>query len=148
MNTKMRSKARKQRKVMQIFSVPIKILSKVGDFYVKGMENCNNRVSFSSWIGCPSTPGVRLTRNFSFNSFTASDDEEFGQLLRAASEKKTRQTALQTSMMGRSYSISVGKIGRIEEDKPCAFEEDGLKSELVYLKSRSHVVGRTYVYQK
>ena len=30
-------------------------------------------------------------------------------------------------IMGRSYSVGLGKIGRIDEDKPCTFEEDDLK---------------------
>ncbi|KAJ4716117.1 3-isopropylmalate dehydratase large subunit like [Melia azedarach] len=127
------SKAKKQGKLMQIFSAPIKILSKARDFYVKGMENCANRVSYGPSVGCPSAPAVRLPKSFSVSSFnTAYDDEEFRQLLRAASKKEGRQTAFQ---MPRSYSVSVGKIGRIEEDEPCAFEEDGVRASLLYPRS-------------
>lgn len=140
MDAKMRSKARKQRKLMQILSTAIKILRKAGDLYVKGMEYCSNQVSSSGSVGCSSAPAMRLPKSFSVNSFPACDDEEFRQLLRVASIKEARKTDLQRTMIARSYSVSVGKIGRIDEDEPCAFQEDVLKLDLLFPRSTSHAV--------
>ncbi|KAL9417669.1 hypothetical protein AB3S75_040621 [Citrus x aurantiifolia] len=134
MDTKlMRSKAKMQTKVTKIFKAPIKILRKARDFYVRGMQELG------------AAPATRLPKSYSVNSLRAWDDEEdFSQLLRAASTK-IMEGKLQLNGMARSYSVSVGKIGIIEEDRPCAFVEDAVKADLLYPRSRSHVVKRNFV---
>jgi hypothetical protein len=43
--------------------------------------------------------------------------------------------------VGRSYSVGVGKIGRIDEDRPCSFrEDDNLKAD--WYISKSHAISR------
>ncbi|KAK9183869.1 hypothetical protein WN943_024214 [Citrus x changshan-huyou] len=43
---------------------------------------------------------------------------------------------IEAATMGKSYSVGAGKIRRIDEDKPCTFEEN-----LLYPRSKSHAVG-------
>ncbi|KAL9415349.1 hypothetical protein AB3S75_043608 [Citrus x aurantiifolia] len=127
----MRGKAQKQTKLMKICKAPIQILCKARDFYVKGMNEL-------------AAPAVSLSKSYSVNSIKAVDDEDFRQLLRAASTRIV-DGKLQPNGMARSYSVSVGKIGRIEEDKPCAFVEDAVKANLLYPRSRSRAVKRNFV---
>ncbi|KAJ0011149.1 hypothetical protein Pint_33642 [Pistacia integerrima] len=126
----MRSKANKRSKFMLVILAPVKILSRARDFYVKGMQDCNARV-------------VHLSKSLSVNSSKPIDDEEFRELLRAASRKNMQRTK-QSGGMGRSYSVSMGKMGRIDEEEPCAFEEDGSnsKADVLYPRSRSYAVNR------
>ncbi|GAY48767.1 hypothetical protein CUMW_114260 [Citrus unshiu] len=127
----MRGEAQKQTKLTKICKVPIKILCKARDFYVKGMNGL-------------AAPAASLSKSYSVNSINAVDDEDFRQLLRAASTRITDGKS-QPNGMARCYSVSVGKIGRIEEDKPCAFVEDAVKANLLYPRSRSHAVKRKFV---
>ncbi|KAJ4716116.1 3-isopropylmalate dehydratase large subunit like [Melia azedarach] len=141
-----RSKGKKQGKFKQIIVSPIRILRKARDFYMKGIENCAGRVGNGAAIGCPSAQvAARLPKSFSANSFNAcSIDEEFRQLLRATSarnmESKLKEIRQTTALQTSSNSVGVGKIGRIDEDEACEFQEDGSKADLLYPRSRSHVV--------
>ncbi|GLT77644.1 hypothetical protein SLA2020_492110 [Shorea laevis] len=135
-------KANKKRKVMKIIVASIKILSKATDFYMKGMEDCAGRLGNSGVMGGAAVHVSQLPQSFSVKSLKSSDeDEEFRELLRAASKRamdgaERHQINVKESggMQGkRSYSVWIGKIGRIDEDKPCSFEQD-----LVYPRSRSY----------
>ncbi|CAK7330217.1 unnamed protein product [Dovyalis caffra] len=48
----------------------------------------------------------------------------------------------------RSYSVGIGKIGKIDEEKPCSFREDGDEDNKVDVcpRSRSQAVSRKAVY--
>ncbi|KAJ9175093.1 hypothetical protein P3X46_013675 [Hevea brasiliensis] len=147
----MRSKADKQCKLlMQIILAPIKILSKAKDFYMKSMVECGGRVGYTTVVfGGPAvSQSVYLPRSFSFvgsSSQGTNQNEEFGQFLQRSTRRESlnmnnmqrlevRRTAIECSDIGRSYSVGLGKIGRIDEEKPCSFRED----EDSYPKSRSH----------
>ncbi|KAJ7967598.1 3-isopropylmalate dehydratase large subunit like [Quillaja saponaria] len=161
------SKEKKQNKVMHYMLTPIRILSKARDFYMKGMEDCVGRVGHGGVVvGCSTLP-----RSFSVNSLEATiNDERLRELLRTVSKsnvnnkvgtdvqrqvvpivrKRQRQPsmALGYNGMGRSYSVGLGKIGRIDEDKPCEFEEDeiNMKADMLSIpKSRSYAVKRNVV---
>lgn len=83
-------------------------------------------------------PTMSLPKSrYSVNSLKGCDDENFGQLLCVASSRII-EGELQPNGMARSYSFCVGKIGRIEEDKSCAFEAN----LMFYPRSRSHIVKR------
>ncbi|XP_021625031.1 uncharacterized protein LOC110624229 [Manihot esculenta] len=151
----MRSKANK---LVQISRVPIRVLCKARDYYVKRMLNFagSGRVGYGSIGGAT----AQLPRSFSVNSSRAVDDEEFKELLRLLSAKGIRdvETFLRCrgndrrsyskgcSGMRRSYSVGVGKMGRIDEDKACSFREDDeedVEAHLI-LRSRSHAVRRKF----
>ncbi|KDP44535.1 hypothetical protein JCGZ_16368 [Jatropha curcas] len=136
----MRGKANKKSKLMQITRAPIRILCKARDLYVKGMLDFAD--SGKVGYGSTGSGGLHLPKSFSVNSSsTAMKDEELKQLVQLFSCKQGDLCG-----MGRSYSVGVGKIGRIDEDRTCSFREDdndGMDSS--YLRNRSHVVRRKVV---
>ncbi|GKV26514.1 hypothetical protein SLEP1_g35802 [Rubroshorea leprosula] len=145
----MRSKGNKKSKLMKIILAPIKVLSKARDFYVKGMDDWASRLGNGGVMGGPGVHVSQLPKSFSFKSSRSSDsEEELAELLRSASkrameckERQEKNVRERAGMQGmRSYSVGIGKIGRIDEDKPCSFEED-----VVYPRSRSCAVGRNVV---
>ncbi|CAN6679939.1 unnamed protein product [Malus baccata var. baccata] len=119
-----------QRKFSKLMKLPISITKCSGQF------DCN------AMMGCPSAqiPSA-LPRSLSASSTisTASSDEDFRELERAASARtrgstnlglvagKTQQPRLSpkagtgSNVMARSQSV---RIGRIDEDKPCEFDEE------------------------
>ncbi|KAK9287419.1 hypothetical protein L1049_015840 [Liquidambar formosana] len=140
-----RSKAHKQSKIMQILGAPFRILAKARDFYVKSMADCADRVGYGGVAGGPVAPISRLPKSFSVASSNASDNEEYRVLIRSVSKSNTGSNevaAMGPNGMGiRSYSVGIGRIGRIDEEEPCEFVEE------VYPRSRSHAVTkRTVVY--
>ncbi|KAL9417672.1 hypothetical protein AB3S75_040624 [Citrus x aurantiifolia] len=103
----MRCKSEMQTLLTKIFKAPIKVLRKAREFYLKGMENLT-------------APAFCLAKSCSVNSMRACDNEDLRQLLCAASTRIMKGEE-QLNGMATNYSLSVGKIGRIEEDKPCSF---------------------------
>ncbi|XP_044508808.1 uncharacterized protein LOC123227750 [Mangifera indica] len=141
----MRSRANKQSKFMLIISAPIRFLSRARDFYIKGMQDFNGRIgNYDGVVVCPAAQVVHLSKNFSVNSSKPIDDEEIRELLRTASRKnmESKMKLNQSGGMRRSYTVGAGKMGRIEEEEPCTFEEDGSKGEVLYPRSRSYAVNR------
>ncbi|XP_050210082.1 uncharacterized protein LOC126660559 [Mercurialis annua] len=142
----MRTKANKLSKFMQITKSPIKFFCKARDFYVKNIFD----IADSGKLGHGSLGGgtTKLPKSFSVNSSRKVDDEEFRQLLRLLS-KKDSEIELSNAMMRRSYSVGIGKIGRIDEERACSFkeedEEDGINGSL-FSRSRSYANTSKFVY--
>lgn len=144
---------------MQITRAPIRVLCKARDLYVKSMLN----FAGSGRVGHGSIGGgtAQLPKSFSVNSSRAVvDDKEFKKLLRLVSAKgisdvetylrcrggDRRSYGIESSGMRRSYSVGVGKIGRIDEDRACSFreeddDEDDAEADL-YPRSGSYAVRR------
>lgn len=136
------SKAELQSKLRHYMSKPKRALHKARDFYVKSMEECASKVGYGGVIGatCPDAPQVsRLPR-----SFSDKNEEKFINFLEEMSKKRSSESSLQEEEvmpdlkeeygggLKRCYSSSVG-LARIDENKPCYFDEDAL-----YSRSRSH----------
>ncbi|XVF44960.1 hypothetical protein PTKIN_Ptkin02bG0165000 [Pterospermum kingtungense] len=148
-------KANKQSKLMKIIWSPIRLLSKARDLYMKSIQDCAGGIGYGGGVACPTAPEASpLPKSFSVNSSMAGHDEELRQLVRAASKRgidscKVRHSMKQGNVgyggnMGmRSYSVGVGKIGRIDEDKPCSFEED--EADALYPRSQSYAVRRNHI---
>ncbi|WCJ18027.1 hypothetical protein M5689_000409 [Euphorbia peplus] len=129
----MRSKASKQSKFIQITKVPIKILCKARDIYVKGLLGFSNVSYGSTGMG----GGVaRLPKSLSVNSSIEVNEAEFRQLMRLKSKQKSEDV----NGMKTSYVIGLGKIGTINEDRACSFRTE------IDLRSRSHAVRRKVSY--
>lgn len=159
-----RGKAKRHGKLMHFILSPVRILKKAAEFYVKSMDECAGRVGYGGAVGYHAVNVTHLPKSFSVNSSKGSDDEDVGQISRTVSKKSLekkvmsfdmqRQHEIRMSNMGagtetengmgiRSYSVGLGKIGRIDEDRPCCFDEDGviIKADL-YPRSRSYAVNR------
>ncbi|KAJ4716120.1 3-isopropylmalate dehydratase large subunit like [Melia azedarach] len=136
----MKSKAKKQSKLMQIMLAPIRILIIARDSYVKSTTDCV--VGVNGAIVCPAPQISHVPKNFGVNNSDKVNDEKLRELLRQVSSKRSIGGVAKLNLqlgsvgnngVGRSYSVGIGKIGRIDEEKPCYFEED-----LLYPRSRSH----------
>ncbi|KAK0581624.1 hypothetical protein LWI29_016033 [Acer saccharum] len=128
----------KQSKLKYYVEKHKKILHKSRDFYVKSMEDCSSKLAYGGVMGCPTAQVFRLPAKSFSAGFSKSNDEKFRQLLEAVTKKLEIQVDLNESeqdlrwpdakengVMKRSYtSIGLGKIGRIDEDKPCYFADD------------------------
>lgn len=148
--------------IMRSILTPIRALNKVKNFYVKNMESCAGRLSHGNGLVSGSSAPVSLSDSFSVNSSMARNDEELRRLLRTMSNNGGSDThsqlpaARKATTVGygggmgmRSYSVGLGKIGRIDEEKPCDFEEDeaSLRGDM-YIRSASYAVGRTNFHRR
>ncbi|KAJ9159380.1 hypothetical protein P3X46_024889 [Hevea brasiliensis] len=154
----MRSKANKQSKLMmEIILAPIKILSKARDFYMKSMVDCAGRVGYTTVVfgGPVASQSVQLPKSFSVSSSSqgSKNNEELRQLLQGSGmesldmmnsrqRQQVRIKAMESGDMGRCYSVGLGKIGKIDEEKACSFRED----EDLCPRSRCHALRRSVVY--
>ncbi|XP_030523024.1 uncharacterized protein LOC115735770 [Rhodamnia argentea] len=160
-NTKVASK---QSKIKHLMSAPLRIMSKAKNFYMRNMEDFAGRVGQNGGVGGPAAAQVTtLPKSFSVNSSKERDeDEDFRELVRAVSKRRgLDMTGFESRNgygsssgtnnvygVGRSQSVGLGKIGRIDENIPAdEFEEDrlNLKADSAYPRSRSHAVGRRNV---
>lgn len=142
------NKGIKESRLRKIVKVPIRLLSKARDFYVRGMNEYNNHFALAdAAMGCPAPTTVVLPRSFSTRSAESSAAaDDYRELVRAVSVKTygvvldipaaSPVRAAQT-VVPRSRSV---RIGRIDEDKPCDFKGD-IEARPLIARSRSHAVG-------
>ncbi|XVF17496.1 hypothetical protein REPUB_Repub10bG0127900 [Reevesia pubescens] len=152
----MSKKSSKESKLSRYLKAPIKILIKARDFYIKSMTEYSDRIGYGTVMGCPTGQVNALPRSYSVSSTKSSNgDNDLRELIRAASTRslnnkvqsdllrrqQPRQFPNTTGANNMLRSNSVG-IGRIDEDKPCDFEEDDhikVKTD-VFPRSRSYAV--------
>ncbi|CAL5377533.1 unnamed protein product [Camellia sinensis] len=162
---------KKQSKFMICIRTPIRILIKAIDFYEKTLLDCAGKTSCRSVVcSVPQLlPHLPRNNNNNNNNHHAGlsneiDNEDVRRLVRVVSKRHTgREATMNIDLqqeegevakggndgVGRSYSVGIGKIGRIDEDKPCEFEEEeeddvleGKKTDLLKPRSKSYGVRR------
>ncbi|KAA8528447.1 hypothetical protein F0562_035802 [Nyssa sinensis] len=151
----MRTKASNQNKFLRILTIPIRVLSKARDFYVRSMTDCAERVSYGNVMGGPAGQLSSLPKSFSVSSSRSDDGEDLRELIRATSTRSLgnrveldlymkQQVKQSPAVVPRSCSVG---MGRIDEDRPCDFGEDNVnvKAELLYPRSRSYAVTKRSV---
>lgn len=132
----------------------VRVLAKMRDSYVQGMTECSGKFDYGAPMTGHAVP--TLPRSYSASS-TRSNDDDFRELVRAASRRRgllenkveidllRKQQVGNKSPMGGAVpnkmprSQSVG-IGRIDEDGPCDFEGDVKVKTQLYPRSRSYAV--------
>ncbi|KAF3439078.1 hypothetical protein FNV43_RR17353 [Rhamnella rubrinervis] len=146
--------AKEGSKLSRMMKCFVRVFAKMRDSYVQGMTECSGKFDY----GTPITGSALATlpRSYSVSSTRSNDDEDFRELVRAASRRclgdKLEADLLRKQQAGNKppmgggvpnnmpRSQSVG-IGRIDEDGPCDFEGDAkLKTDLLYPRSRSYAV--------
>lgn len=119
---------KKKKMAMRIITSPIKVLMKVKDFYIRSITNCGNSMSYSNPMDIAGRFEA-LPRSFStaVSSTTSDDNQDFAELVRAASAKTTLSSSMlqiQTedktvsSVLPKSKSVGMAKI---DEDNPSDF---------------------------
>ncbi|KAL7236394.1 hypothetical protein ACSBR1_019640 [Camellia fascicularis] len=161
---------KKQSKFMICIRTPIRILNKAIDFYEKTLLDCAGKTSCRSVVCSVPQLLPHLPRNNNNNNHHVGlsneiDNEDVRRLARVVSKRHTgREATMNIDLqqeegevakggndgVGRSYSVGIGKIGRIDEDKPCEFEEEeeeddvleGKNTDLLKPRSKSYGVRR------
>lgn len=150
----------KKNKLIACFKAPLRIFMKAKKLYISSMMQCSGRVGNGGFVMGPGRPiNNELPKSLSVSSSRSSflAEEDLRELIRAASTRgqlnsiiqmdlvlqshpKTNRgyTAVAPGYVPRSFTLS---IGRIDEDKPCEFEdEDICVNTDVCPRSRSHAV--------
>ncbi|GLT63310.1 hypothetical protein SLA2020_358840 [Shorea laevis] len=156
----MRSKGQNQSKFMRFITIPFRVLGKARDLYVRSLTDCSHRVSHSDSVVLVRGQSSIFPRSFSASSSRSDDNEDYRDLIQAASVRSMghrneidmlmKQQLMAMAETGRlPKSCSVG-MGRIDEDEPCEFGEEvssepKMKSDLVYPRSKSCAVGKKTV---
>ncbi|XP_022741293.1 uncharacterized protein LOC111292918 [Durio zibethinus] len=149
----MSKKASKESKLSRYLKAPLRFLIKARDFYIKSMTEYSDRIGYGTVMGCPTGQINTVPRSYSVSSTKSGNgDDDLRELVRAASTRSLsnkvqldlhrRQQARLSPTTGannmpRSYSVG---IGRIDEDKPCDFEEDIKVKTDVFPRSKSYAV--------
>ncbi|KAK4421026.1 hypothetical protein Salat_2053100 [Sesamum alatum] len=133
--------------------VPKRFLRRVRDLYVDSMVSFDGKVASANVVACPVTHTSNLPKNFGRQNSTKSDDNEVLEELYRSISRKYSWSSMETvpyrrgwetngySAMDRSYSVALGKIGRIDEEQPCEFQEDAtVINDIPFARSRSHAV--------
>ncbi|XP_050365670.1 uncharacterized protein LOC126784232 [Argentina anserina] len=154
--------AHNQSRFLRIITVPIRALGKAKDFYVRSMTDVGDKFSYGG--STMSGPGGQfsngLPKSFSTRSSsrTTQGTDDFSELVRAASarsygtridvdkllQEQLKRSATTTAMGSRQVLPKCGSVamGRIDEDAPCDFEEEGDVKKDLYPRSRSYAVGK------
>ncbi|THU61198.1 hypothetical protein C4D60_Mb07t20790 [Musa balbisiana] len=111
---------------------PARMLSRACDCYVRCMTSCAGGVQHGGALGYPTAAPLPRTRS--------SGDDDFRDLIRANSVSRIGEElkwALpQPTVAPRSQTMA---MGRIDEDRPCEFEDAvKLGSDYQLPRSRSH----------
>ncbi|XVE70208.1 hypothetical protein DITRI_Ditri10aG0054500 [Diplodiscus trichospermus] len=152
----MRTKGHSHNKFLRFITVPFRALGKARDLYVRSLTSCASRVSYGQGSGDYAGAYSGLPRSFSASSATSNDNEDYRDLIRAASVRSLghrneiemflqQQLKLQMGSRGLPKSCSVG-MGRIDEEKPYESEEKDAaavvdkKQGFLYPRSKSYAV--------
>jgi hypothetical protein len=152
-------KSRKESTLKKILKAPLKILARARDFYIKGMAEYSDQVCVMS---CPTGNFNTMPRSYSVSSTKPNHlDDDRREPLRAAPTRSnlgSRNSKVNMDVparqqyshkksatrlgdnMPRSHTVA---IGRIDEEKPCDFDEEDVKVKTnVYPRSRSYAVSK------
>ncbi|KAG6748965.1 hypothetical protein POTOM_046004 [Populus tomentosa] len=154
-----KKKSRKESALKKILKAPLRILARAWDFYMKGMAEYSDQVCV---VSCPTGNFNSMPRSYSVSSTKPNHlEDDRREPLRAASTRsdigsinkkinvdvparqqyshKKSATRLGDNMP-RSRTVA---IGRIDEEKPCDFDEEDVKVKTnVYPRSRSYDVSK------
>ncbi|KAJ8768983.1 hypothetical protein K2173_023978 [Erythroxylum novogranatense] len=151
----MSKKGNKQNKVILTTIAPVRVfINKAKKFYMKSLMNFASKVGHGNgFVGGPVVQNNHVPISFCATSSRRRDDNEFQELLRLASRRRTEAElevrqgqGVKAATVGsygngmrRSYTVGVGKIGKIDEDRACSFREIESVKEKLYSRSRSIV---------
>ncbi|KAI4369812.1 hypothetical protein MLD38_018216 [Melastoma candidum] len=128
--------------IARLLKASSRILSKARDLYVRSLTECSGQVGYGSVMGCPTGQYVpsSLPRSFSESSARSSSsssrDDDYRELMRLASARSLGGRRVDPGFLvdggkgerwppgGVPRSRSV-QIGRIDEEKPSDFGNDG-----------------------
>ncbi|CAA2968408.1 uncharacterized protein LOC111386524 [Olea europaea var. sylvestris] len=139
----MKSKVSGQNSFLRVITIPYRVLCKARDFYVRSITDCSVMANYRP------TNMRGLSKSYSVRSSLSSESEDFRELVRASSNRRTdldlELYLQQQKKVGMPRSSSVA-MGSIDEDRPCCYFGEmnvNSKREYKYPRSRSHAVATT-----
>ncbi|XP_052188504.1 uncharacterized protein LOC127798903 [Diospyros lotus] len=158
----MRAKENGQSRFLRLITLPIRALGKARDFYVRSMTDYAGKLTHGNYASGPTAGQLSsLPKSFSVSSSRSNENDDFRELIRAASTRSTLGNRVDVNDMElymqqhgqvrrpaadavpRSRSVA---MGRIDEEKSCDFGEESLgvagRAELIFPRSRSHAVAK------
>ncbi|KAK7311387.1 hypothetical protein RJT34_09501 [Clitoria ternatea] len=144
-----------KKKLVKIITTPIRVLGKAKDMYVRSITKCGHSMNYGNPVDAAGMFEA-LPRSYSAATSRSGGNEDFAELLRAASARtlvnridvddlvlKQQAEARPVSSHGLPKSTSVG-MGRIDEDKPFDLRDGDVPVvPQSYPRSRSYAVGKT-----
>ncbi|KAK4437972.1 hypothetical protein Salat_0131300 [Sesamum alatum] len=143
-----KTKNNNQNKLSHSTDAPIStILTRARDFYSNTMCHCGGGVDRRSVVNCTVPRTNQLPKRYNVGSSKESDNKDLQGLMRLLATGKGggakvdvdsegnlvwRIPAAAEGVAGTSYGGGVGRIGRIDEDKPCCFMEVDVNKKLTY----------------
>ncbi|KAK6133508.1 hypothetical protein DH2020_032754 [Rehmannia glutinosa] len=150
----MKITANKQSRLRHYIGAPKRFLLRARDLYVDSMLSFDGKVGSANVMACPATHITNLPKEFGgYRSTTKWDDNENLEELYRSISKKFNWGGMESDKpglnvrgrqinayygMNRSYSIALGKIGTIDEEEQCDFQEEVTTRSENFSRSRSH----------
>lgn len=152
----------KKNKLIICVKAPLRILKKAMNLYVSSIMQCSGRMGNGGFATGPRRPiNDGLPKSLSIGSSRTCflTEEDLRELIRAASTGSQQNSIIQMDLVLQSHpktnrgstvaapgfvprSFTTG-MGRIDEDKPCEFEDDDIcVNTNVCPRSRSHAISR------
>ncbi|KAL5777572.1 hypothetical protein ACOSP7_010498 [Xanthoceras sorbifolium] len=165
----MRSK-HNQNKLVRFITIPIRVLSKARDMYVRSLTDYAKGARYSNVsTGMPAGQFTALPKSFSVGPKRSYDNEDYKELVRAASvrsmghaneaemflqqqkqlmRQQSAAVVVGSKKFPKSCSVGMGFMGRIDEERSCDSGEDNSvgssnNSNRTELYSRSRTVAAT-----
>lgn len=143
-------KPRTRNKFIRYLKVPFKALGKARDFYVRSLTSCASRIGHGH---CPNHFPVEyyeLSRSFGESSSSmpnVNKDDDTTELIRATSVRSSSYGNEMNMFSPKQLKLKIRSrglpknMGRIDEDKPCVFEDNDVIFEMkrkFRIKSQHH----------
>ncbi|KAL3618882.1 hypothetical protein CASFOL_037110 [Castilleja foliolosa] len=138
----------KQSKFSKYIHVPLQVLARARDFYMKSLTGFSGPVPYGNAMGCPTPNITSITRSVSVNSNHKTAEQELRDLIRVGSirrhdeaEAELRRSKSAQPLGGRGRVVARSNtvaFGRIDEDMVFEYgdeDEIGLLS-----RSKSYAV--------
>ncbi|GLJ28406.1 hypothetical protein SUGI_0559060 [Cryptomeria japonica] len=126
---------------------PLRYLAKARDFYMRSISECAGRANYSglgvSMLGLPK----------SFTTSSLRNDDEFAEVVRAASQRSKSSPVAQQKAIPKSFNSNAApSVVRIDEDSPCyfggSFKKNAAQPDLRFPSTRSCRPARTSLLPK
>lgn len=141
----------KQSRFRHYVRAPKRFLRRARDFYIDSLVTFDSKVGSATIITCPAPNTTHMPKNFGSNKLRDEDEKleethrqnwsnmDFDRVVCLRERGSSGYGGIE-----RSYSVALGKIGTIDEDEQCEFQENlALKNDM-FLRTRSHAVSRNY----
>ncbi|KAK1359066.1 hypothetical protein POM88_043540 [Heracleum sosnowskyi] len=149
-------KIKKQPKIRYYLSAPLRLLRSFREFYTNTLCDCGRLGHVGQVASYVTLPHQLSHSQFSrsSSSFKESKDiEDLRELIRVmtlknstaknrteSDDRRKLKATVDNGRSGRSYSVGVGRIGRIDEDAPCDFVEVVDINKSTYPRCRSYAL--------